>query len=141
MVWVLVVVLVVRPASVLKEVSVELVLVVVTPDSEVTEVLKDTLVPPLKDTMPRAMAISTATEATIAMIFFLLIFFSFLRSLPLKNFFIASAHRLAYVDTQRKPWWQQIVKILTKLFCGAYVACPHLVLGLISFAMILLPTL
>ena len=41
-----------------------------------------------------------------------------------KLFFIASAHRLAYVDTQRKPWWQQIVKILTKLFRGAYVACP-----------------
>ena len=58
-----------------------------------------------------------------------------------KLFFIASAHRLAYVDTQRKPWWQQIVKILTKLFHGAYIACPHLVLGLISFAMILLPTL
>ena len=102
------------PASVLKVVSVALVFVVVTPASVVTEVsvLKDTLVLPLKDTRPIAIAASTATEATIAIIFFLLIFFSFLRSLPLKNFFIASAHRLAYVDTQRKPWWQQIVRIL-----------------------------
>ena len=64
-----------RPASVLKEVSAELVLVVVTPVSEVTEVLKDTLVPPLKDTRPRAMAISTAPVAASAIIFFLLIFF------------------------------------------------------------------
>ena len=77
------------PASVLKVVSVVLVFVVVTPASVVTEVsvLKDTLVLPLKDTKPRAMAASTTPEATIAIIFFLLIFFSFLRSLPLKNFF------------------------------------------------------
>ena len=71
-VWVLEVVLADRPASVLKEVSAELVLVVVTPDSEVTEVLTETCVLPLKDTRPRAMAISTVPVATIAIIFFLL---------------------------------------------------------------------
>ena len=119
------------PASVLKVVSVALVFVVVTPASVVTEVevLKDTLVLPLKDTMPRAIAASTAPVATIAIIFFLLIFlisliilfeWFFLNyfavvvktwPLPFKNFFIASTHRLAYVDTQRKPCWQQSVKI------------------------------
>ena len=63
------------PPSVLKVVSVALVFVVVTPDSEVTEVLKETCVLPLKDTRPRAMAISTAPVAAIVIIFFLLIFF------------------------------------------------------------------
>ena len=86
-----------RPAFVLKEVSVELVLVVVTPDSEVTEVLKDTFVLPLKDTRPRAIAASTAPEATIAIIFFLLIFFISLIIL-FEYFFLAY-----FIITLR--WW------------------------------------